>query len=108
MLVSDLTTDPLTNGEIRGTLNLEALSKAFPINDINRMTGKIYSDIVFVLNQSLSKNSIKGKARMDKFFISYREMPPISISSLNADFNNDIINCTGISAKAGKSDFSGT
>ena len=109
MHVSDLTTDPLTNGEIRGTLNLEALSKAFPMKDIKRLTGKIYSDVVFNVNQSLSnKKNIKGKARLDKVFVSYSSMPAISVSSLNADFNNDIINCTGISAKAGKSDFTGT
>ena len=108
MLVSDLTTDPVTNGEIRGTLNLEALSKAFPMPDVKNLSGKIIADIVFNVSRSLAKKDLTGNAMMSGVNLLYSDLPPVSILSLNADFSNDVILCSGILIKAGKTDFSGT
>ncbi|MBK7093682.1 MAG: hypothetical protein IPH57_00930 [Saprospiraceae bacterium] len=108
MLVSDLTTDPTTSGEIKGTLNLDALSRAFPMQDVQQLKGKIVTDIVFNVSKSLSKKSLKGNAEIENLNLAYTDMPALQISALKAYFNNDKILCTGISAKAGKSDFTGT
>jgi hypothetical protein len=107
-LVSNLDTDPETIGEVKGTLNLGALSRAFPMPDVKRLSGKIIADVDFNVNQSMTKQVVRGNATVSQLNMMYSDLPDIKINSLNAEFRNDQIICRDIDAIAGKSDFSGT
>ena len=107
MLVADMTSDPVTNGEIRGTLNLDALSRAFPMQDVKKLSGKVVADIVFNVSKSLFRKNLKGNAKLEDIKLRYSDLPDINISSMNAVFSNDQILCSGIAAQAGKSDITG-
>lgn len=107
-LVSNLDTDPETLGEVKGALDLGSLSKAFPIPDVKKLSGKIFADVDFNVNQSMTKTQILGNSTISKLEMLYSDLPAIKVNSLNAEFRNDQVICRNIDARAGKSDLAGT
>jgi hypothetical protein len=106
-IVHNLTTDPETQGEIKGTLNLNKISQAFPIQDINQLSGRIGADIKFNVNQSFTKKSLSGTSDFQNVIIKYSDLPLLKLSNASALFYNDKIIFRNVNLQAGKSDFVG-
>lgn len=106
-IVQNLTKDPETQGEIKGTLNLDKISQAFPIQDIKQLSGRIGADIKFNVNQSFTKKSLSGTSDFQNVIIKYSDLPLIKLATASALFNNDKISIRNVNLQAGKSDFAG-
>ncbi|MGE5356035.1 MAG: AsmA-like C-terminal region-containing protein [Deltaproteobacteria bacterium] len=106
-LVQNLSVDPETIGEVKGILNLGNLSGAFPLDGIEKLSGKIAADIVFNVNQSFTKKKLSGTAKFEQVSMKYSDLPGLKIETAFAEFNNDKIICRNVNLLAGKSDFSG-
>jgi hypothetical protein len=106
-IVQNLTIDPETQGEIKGILNLDKISQAFPIQDISQLSGRIAADIKFNVNQSFTKKLLSGTSDFKNIVIKYSDLPLIKLSSASALFNNDKILANNVILQAGKSDFAG-
>lgn len=107
-VVQNLTIDPETQGEIKGTLNLDKISQAFPVQDIKQLSGRIGADIKFNVNQSFTKKSLSGTSNFQNVIIRYSDLPLIKLSTASALFNNDKISIRNVNLQAGKSDFAGS
>ncbi len=105
--VKNLLSDPLSKGKFLGILNLDNLSKAFPIDDFKELTGKIKTDVKFKFNQSLTQQELAGFADIDNISVIYSEYPRININDAKIDFNTKKINIKELKLNAGKSDITG-
>ncbi len=107
MEIKNILDDPMSKGKFKGVLNLGALSKAFPVEDISDLDGKITTDLVFEFNKSLSYQKLNGKADVDNLSMTYAEFPLIKINDAKLDFTNHKIDINNLIMMAGKSDVNG-
>ncbi len=105
--IKNILDNPLSKGKFKGILNLGALSKAFPMEDINNLEGKIATDLVFEFNKSLSIQKLNGTADIDNLSVLYAEFPLIKINDATLDFTNHKIDISNLKMMAGKSDING-
>ncbi len=106
--IKNLLQDPLSQGKLKGTINLDALSKAFPVQDFKEMTGKLTTDVKFKFNRSQSYQQLAGKAEVDNIKIKYSDLPKVDINDAKIDFTTKKITVNDLKMKAGKSDIAGS
>ncbi len=105
--IKNILDNPMSKGKFKGTLNLGALSNAFPVENINDLDGKIATDLIFEFNKTLSYQKLSGKADIDNLSMTYAEFPLIKINDAKLDFTNHKIDINNLKMMAGKSDISG-
>ncbi len=102
--------NPALKTAIKGTLDLEAWTKAFPMEGIKNMKGVINSDIA--LNATMSqiekeeydKVDIMGDFEATDLFIQQEEVPDIHIHNLETNFSPQRVELVNFDAQLGKSD----
>ena len=102
--------DPKLKTELRGTLNLEDIQKAIPLEGINNLTGIIKSG--FYVNAAMSQMEkaqyedidMRGDLEVIDIIIEQEEMPKIAIKSLKTDFSPQRIKFEDFDAIFGQSD----
>lgn len=105
--------DPAVDTKIKGTLNLEELSKAFPMEGVKSLTGLINSDIAVKTSMSTidrgdyANVDMSGSASMKNLNYLAEGMPAVNIGAMQLDFTPQAVNIPSFNMKLGKSDLSG-
>lgn len=113
--LKNITKNMLVNANIDGTLNLGNITKAYPIEFDNKLSGILKAK----LNTSFDMNAIKtdaftriknkGSASISDFVFSSEDIAnPIHISRADITFNSETITLNNFDAKTGESDFKAT
>jgi hypothetical protein len=109
--LTKLLSNPTIDAIFKGVLNLENLSKAYPIVLDNELKGVLKADFTLQADQkSISQNNYekiktKGIASLTDFAYSDKEMVnPIYIENAAIQFNTNSIKLADFKAKTGKSD----
>jgi len=100
-------TNLLTSGNLNGKLNLGVISKAFPIEDIKVMSGKLNTNLSFKFNKSLSTKMLKGFSNAKDIKIKYSDMPLVSVKNADTKFSNQEISVNNLTMNLGNSDING-
>ncbi|WP_299397920.1 AsmA-like C-terminal region-containing protein [uncultured Gelidibacter sp.] len=114
-LIKNLTGNMLVNADIDGTLNLANLTKAYPLELENELSGILKAK----LNTAFDMNAIEtsaydrikasGNASISNLvFTSDAMNQPLHISKADMTFNPSTVTLNSFSAKTGQSDFSAT
>ncbi|WP_298555904.1 AsmA family protein [uncultured Algibacter sp.] len=113
--LKDITKNMLVNANIDGALNLANITKAYPIELDNALTGILKGKLntAFDMNaiETNAYNRIKnnGSASITDFVFSSEDIVnPIHISSANITFNPGTVSLNNFKAKTGDSDFEAT
>ncbi len=104
-------THPLTllnaSGKIRGGLDLGGLSKAYPIEGIKEMTGKIDMDISYRFNRPLTEKYLAGQVKSTMLRLEYDNLPKVEGQNINILFSPEKIFFQQAKIRLGHSDFQG-
>ncbi|MCF8279742.1 MAG: hypothetical protein K9J45_05075 [Bacteroidales bacterium] len=105
--------DPDIDTKIKGVLNLEELSKAFPMEGVKSLNGIINTDIAVKTKMStIDKGDyenvdMSGNASIKNMNYVADGMPAVNISAMQVDFTPQSVNLPSFAMKLGKSDLSG-
>ncbi len=106
--------DPDVDTKIKGVLNLEELSKAFPMEGVKSLSGIINSDVAVKTSMSTidkgdyANVDMSGTASIKNMNYAADGMPAINIGAMQMDFTPQHVNVPSFSMKMGKSDLSGS
>jgi hypothetical protein len=103
-------TDPTVDTKIKGTLNLAELTKAFPVEGVQELSGIFKADLVAKASmsqidaQQYEQVNMAGKLSMEN--VNYRSegTPAVKINQLAMDFSPKMVDIQNFDAKLGKSD----
>jgi hypothetical protein len=103
-------TDPTVDTQVKGTLNLAELSKAFPMEGVNELAGIIRADVVLKAAMSqidagrYEQVNVAGTLGMEG--VSYRAAgtPAVRIKSLSTNFSPQKVDIQNLDAQLGQSD----
>ena len=111
----NLTTNPLVNATLNGTLNLANISKAYPVSLENELKGILKANLTTKFDvEAIKKNNIdriknSGTIEVNDFvFASKDVVNPIEIKSTKINFDPTVISLAKFDAKTGKSDLNAT
>ena len=109
--ITKLTSNPTVDASFKGTLDLENLSKAYPIKIEEELKGILKADFSTLAdNQSVKNNQYEkiktnGTASLSNFSYAGKDVAhPINIKKAAIKFNTNSILLTDFNAKTGKSD----
>ena len=102
--------NPQLKTEMRGTLDLEDIGKAVPLEGINSLSGVIESDVY--INASMSQMEkaqyeaidMRGNIAVTDMIVAQDGLPKVNIKSLVTDFNPQRIKLDNFVANLGQSD----
>jgi vacuolar-type H+-ATPase subunit H len=104
-------TDPDINATVKGTVNLENISKIYPFGDKMKLSGIVNADMAFqgkisaIEKGAYDQFKASGYAAVDKFVYEGAEVPqPVHISKARLDFTPAAAQLTGLAMTIGKSD----
>lgn len=107
--------DPDMDMKMDGVIDLAELNKAFPIEGMETMTGKITSDVVVKTKMSTIERedyanvNMSGAVRIDNLVYDAADMPAVKIKSAEADFTPQEVNVPSFDVQTGaKSDLRGS
>lgn len=105
--------DPDINATVKGTVNLENVSKIYPLGDKTKLSGVVNADMAFSGKMSAIEKGAydqfkaSGFATVDKLVYEGAEVPqPVHISKARLDFTPAYAQLTGLAMSIGKSDLS--
>ena len=114
-LIKKLTENPAVNADLKGTLNLGNLSKAYPIQMDNTLKGILNADLQTAFTQSAIENNqyerIKNNGSFslkDFEFASKDVVNPVLISEAAIQFDPKRVTLQQFNAKSGDSDIQAT
>ena len=105
--------NPSMDMDLNGTLDLNALGKAFPIEDIKALEGVLTADFNFKANYKQFENEayeqmeVGGAVSLIDFKTIAYDYPPVSIDALEAKFTPQEISINDFSSTLGQSDIRG-
>ncbi len=105
---------PHINGEIKGSLNLNALAAAIPIEEVKSMNGMISTDLLFdvfypaIAAENYDKIDINGNLSVKSASIKTQSYPLVKINDIQADISNAVLDIKSYDLAVGRSDFSGS
>jgi len=103
-------TNPTVDTKIAGTLNLGELSRAFPMAEVQELTGIIKADILAKASmRQVDEGQYEQVTMLGNFNIqnmNYRAagMPPVKINALSASLSPQKVDIPNFDARLGKSD----
>lgn len=106
--------DPDVDTKVKGVLNLNELSKAFPMEGVKSLSGIINSDVAVKTSMSTidrgdyANVNMSGKAAIQNLKYAADGMPAVDIAAMQMDFTPQSVNVPSFSMKLGKSDLSGS
>ncbi len=104
-------TDPTVDTKINGTLNLAELTKAFPVEDVQELSGIIKANIMMKAAMSQVESQAYDQINMAGDFgmtgITYRAAgtPTVKINTLSTSLTPQHVDIQNFDARLGKSDF---
>ncbi|WP_420551854.1 AsmA-like C-terminal region-containing protein [Tenacibaculum aiptasiae] len=113
--VHNLTTNPLINATLNGTLNLANINKAYPVDLKNELRGILKAnlhtkfDLDAIQKSNLNRIKNNGHIEVSDFVFSSKDIVnPINIKNTKVDFTPTTISLTKFEANTGKSDINAT
>ena len=106
--------DPNVDTKIKGTINFAELTKAFPIEGVESLTGIMKADLVADARMSAIENKnyesvdMKGILQFNKFSYKAKDMPLVLIEEMALNFTPKKVNIDKFLSKLGKSDLRAT
>jgi vacuolar-type H+-ATPase subunit H len=104
-------TDPDINATVKGTLNLENISKVYPLGENSTISGILNADMAFsgkisaIEKGAYDQFKASGYVTVDKFAYSGKEVPqPVNISKARLDFTPVYAQLSGLDMTIGKND----
>ncbi len=103
--------DPDINATVKGKVNLENISKVYPLGDKTKVSGTVNADMAFsgkisaIEKGAYDQFKASGFAAVDKLVYEGGEVPqPVHINSARLDFTPAYAQLTGFAMTIGKSD----
>ncbi|MEL6922927.1 MAG: AsmA-like C-terminal region-containing protein [Bacteroidota bacterium] len=102
--------DPSVDTEIDGIIDLADLAKAFPMEGVQEMNGRITANLKadtrlsYVEKQRYEDVNMSGKMRLEDFNYNASDMPAVKIADLNMDFTPRNVVLNNFEAQLGASD----
>lgn len=102
--------DPDIDSKINGTINLEELAKAFPMESIEKLTGTVVADLTtktkmsYVNNQQYDLIDMKGLLAISDVNYSSKGLPAVLLKNMKMNFTPNNVNLEDFDVKIGKSD----
>lgn len=102
--------DPDIDTKIKGVLNLEELTKAFPVEGYEDLSGIIKADVEaktkmsYIDEEAYKKVNMKGDVQVNDMLYRSEAYPLINIKSMDMAFNPEHVDVKSFDAKLGKSD----
>lgn len=102
--------DPDVDAIVDGIINLDDISKAFPMEGVKTMTGKVTADVAvktkmsYIDNEEYDKVDMKGKIQLENMDYIADGMPEVAIQLAQMDFTPQNVKLNEFNAKLGKSD----
>lgn len=113
--VYNLTTNPKVNADVKGTLNLANINKAYPVDLKNELRGILKADLhtefdmKAIENNTLNRIKNSGQMEVNDFVFSSEDVVnPIHIKNTKVNFTPSVVSLTKFDATAGKSDLNAT
>ncbi|MGB1042052.1 MAG: AsmA-like C-terminal region-containing protein [Tenacibaculum sp.] len=113
--VYNLTTNPLVDATINGTLNLANISKAYPVDLKNELSGILKAnlhtkfDVKAIQNNTLNRIKNDGSMEVNNFVFSSKDIVnTINIKNTKVNFTPSTVSLTKFNATTGKSDLNAT
>lgn len=110
-IVKNIATNALVDAELKGTINLANVTKAYPVKLDKPLTGILKADVKTKFDmQSVEKSQYQniqnsGTVSLTGFYYEGQEMAkPFKINQANVAFNPNHINLSKFDAKTGSSD----
>lgn len=107
--------DPNMDTRVDGILDLAELNKAYPIEGMEEMTGRITSDVVLktklstIEREDYAKVDASGAVKVENLVYDAADMPTVKIKNAEADFTPQKVIIPTFSVQTGaKSDLSGS
>ena len=104
--------DPDLKATLKGVINLEEISKIYPLGDKTKLSGTIHADMAFsgklsaIEKGTYDQFNASGFATVDNLIYSGSEIPqPVAISKARFDFNPAYAQLSGFAMTIGKNDF---
>lgn len=111
--VKNLTSNPLVNAALKGTINLENLSRAYPIKVEQKLSGTLKMDVTSAFDMDAVEKSnyerIKNKGTIDLsnfIYLSDDFKNPLNLSQASIVFSPEKIELKNFKATTGKTDIS--
>lgn len=110
--VSTPISDPNVAAQVDGIIDLEQWAKAFPLDGVQEMVGRIIADVDVQTRLSTIENEryndvkMSGDVKVEQLRYVADELPPVFIESATAQFTPQAVNVGEFKAKLGKSDIS--
>ena len=105
-----LISDPSIFAQIKGTVDLEDLFQAFPLKEVQKMSGLINADLTtttkmsYVNNNQYDKIEMQGALSVSNMNYKIPTIPMMQLSSLNMDFTPNHVLLHDLDFKIGRSD----
>jgi len=102
--------DPAVDGAVDGTIDLGELSRAFPMEGIEVLTGRIVADIAadtrlsYVESGAYEKVDMRGDLLVSDLRYQGADMPLVAIEQARVDFTPRRVNIQSFNARLGNSD----
>ncbi len=102
--------DPDIDAILKGIINLEELSKAFPMEGVKSLNGILTSDITaktkmsYIDNQQYDKVDMKGNLKLENINYNAEGMPPVVVQLAQMNFTPQNVKLDNFNARLGKSD----
>jgi len=106
--------DPDVDTKIKGVLNLEELSKAFPMEGVTSLNGLINTDVAVKTRMSTidrgdyANVDMSGNASIKNLNYASDGMPAVKINTMQMDFTPQHVKVANFDMMLGKSDLSGS
>lgn len=106
--------DPDIDGKMKGTINLADLSKAFPFDGIDKLSGVIIADIVakarmsYLESRQYEKVNVSGFLNIAGVNVVAAGYPTIAINEMKMNFTPTKVNIQNFGGKFGRSDVKGS
>ena len=104
-------TDPDINATVKGTVNLENVSKIYPLGEKTKVSGIVNADMAFsgkisaIEKGAYDQFKASGFATVDKLVYEGTEVPqPVNISKARFDFTPAYAQLSGLAMTIGKND----
>lgn len=103
-------TNPTVDTKIAGTLNLGELSKAFPMAEVQELTGIIKADILAKASMrqvdegQYEQVTMQGNFNIQNMNYRAKGLPPVRINALTASLSPQKVDIPNFDARLGKSD----
>lgn len=112
--LSNPISDPYLQAKAQGRLDLAELSKAFPMEGIEAMSGLLTADLLidsrlsYIEQEQYERVDMSGDLRLQNMNYAAEGMPPVAINNAQLAFTPQSVKLSQFDAKLGRSDLKGS